>query len=228
MQGRGSRTKLTPSHARLFPSQTLHDQLGRAICAAGCLPRKEMYEAWEVATQVREALGPLRGRRVVELACGFGLVATALLLRAHVEDGDAVDTLAAAAVDVRLPQNHERVHEAVLAAFPWLSGRQAFVTQRLEDFSLGSDDVVVSAHACGGLSDAVLARAVDVGAAVAVLPCCHQWRFRDDLRDVVDKAKAIDDARAAVLAERGYDVVVTSIPHEVSHKNRLIIGRMAE
>jgi len=28
-------------------------------------------------------------------------------------------------------------------------------------------------HACGGLTDQILDRAIDVGARVAVLPCCH-------------------------------------------------------
>ena len=32
---------------------SLFDRLGRAVCEAGCLPRKELYEAWEVARRVR-------------------------------------------------------------------------------------------------------------------------------------------------------------------------------
>ncbi|MDH3544384.1 MAG: methyltransferase domain-containing protein, partial [Desulfuromonadales bacterium] len=74
---RSSRNRLTEKEAFLFPSDSLFDNVGRAVCKAGCLPRKELFEAWEVARRVRRRF---RGGRVVDLACGHGLAAALLLI----------------------------------------------------------------------------------------------------------------------------------------------------
>lgn len=217
MHGVGSRNKLTPSHARHYPGDGLLDVLGRAVCAADCLPRKELHEAFELASRVRRVFP--RGR-VVDLACGQGLVAWCMLLL-----GDDDDT--ALAVDVRLPANHGRVADAVVTVFPRLAGRVTFHQARLQDVEIARDDVVVSAHACGDLSDDVLTKAVAAGARVAVLPCCHRTRRREDLAtlaDVEDRALAIDRERVAALRARGLSVWAPSIPADVSPKHRLIVA----
>lgn len=218
MHGPGSRNKLSPSHARHYPGDGLLDVLGRAICAVDCLPRKELHEAWEMATRVRAWLASPMGR-VVDLCAGYGLLAQVLLLL----DTDVRST--ALAVDIRLPKNHVLVHAAVTARFPGLADRVTFQRGRLEDVVLGADDVIVSAHACGELSDAVLDRAAAAGARVALLPCCHLTRWRPDLADRADPAAHIDEERARWLAARGYDVTVDAIPANVSVKNRLLLGR---
>ena len=219
MHGPGSRNKLTPSHARHYPGDGLLDTLGRTICAVDCLPRKELHEAWEMATRIRAWLASFPNGRVVDLCAGYGLLAQVLLLL----DADVRST--ALAVDIRLPKNHVLVHDAVVATFPVLTGRVTFQRARLEDVALGVDDVIVSAHACGALSDGVLSRAAAVGARVALMPCCHLTRWRPDLVDRADPAACIDEERASCLAERGYDVLVDTIPANVSAKNRLLLGR---
>ena len=217
MHGPGSRNKLSPSHARYYPGDGLLDTLGRAICAVDCLPRKELHEAWEMATRIRAWLAPSPMGRVVDLCAGYGLLAQVLALL------DATET--ALAIDIRLPKNHVLVHDAVVATFPHLAGRVTFERARLEDVSLGAGDVVVSAHACGELSDAVLSRAAAAGARVALLPCCHRTRRRTDLAECADVAARIDEERVEWLVERGYDVTVDTIPDTVSAKNRLLLGR---
>ena len=72
-----SRGRLTPRDLGRFPGHTLFDRIGRAVCAAGCLPRKELYESWEVARRVRRLL---RGGRIVDLGAGHGLLAQIMLL----------------------------------------------------------------------------------------------------------------------------------------------------
>ena len=62
-----SRNRLTDRQLDRFPGENLFDRIARAVCRAGCLPRKELYEAWEVARRVRRRFG---GGRVVNLACG--------------------------------------------------------------------------------------------------------------------------------------------------------------
>lgn len=219
VHGPGSRNKLSPSHARHYPGDGLLDVLGRAICAVDCLPRKELHEAWEMATRIRTWLACAPTGRVVDLCAGYGLLAQVLLLL------DPTMRSTALAVDVRLPKNHVLVHDAVRARFPQLAGRVTFQRARLEDVALGADDVIVSSHACGVLSDAVLSRAAAAGAHVALLPCCHLTRWRPDLVDDADPAARIDEERALWLVERGYDVSVDTIPANVSAKNRLLLGR---
>jgi hypothetical protein len=221
VHGSGSRNKLSPSHARHYPGDGLLDVLGRAICAVDCLPRKELHEAWEMATRIRTWLASVPTGRVVDLCAGYGLLAQVLLLL------DTTMRSTALAVDIRLPKNHVLVHDAVIATFPNLAGRVTFQRARLEDVALGVGDVVISAHACGALSDAVLSRAAAVGARVALLPCCHRTRRRPDLVDGSDPSARIDEERAMWLVERGYDVIVHAIPANVSAKNRLLLGRPA-
>ncbi len=214
MHGPGSRNKLSPSHARHYAGDTLLDAIGRAVCAADCLPRKELHESWEMAVRVKERF---RGGRVVDLCCGFGLLSQVMLL--------VDDTLTTAvALDRKPAPNHMLVHTALVAAFPQLRNRVTFVKQRVEDVDVDADDLVVSAHACGALSDDVCATAVDAGARVCVMPCCHVWRFRDDLRAHDDPARVIDEERVERLQQLGYDVDVASIPVEVSPKNRVLRG----
>ena len=44
-----AKSRLTHHDLGRFPSDTLFNRLARAVCAAAVLPRKELYEAWEVA-----------------------------------------------------------------------------------------------------------------------------------------------------------------------------------
>src|SRR5688572_21466451 len=72
-----SKGRLTDRDLERFPGTSLLDRLARAVCHAGCLPRKELYEAWEMARRVRRVF---RGGRIVDLAGGHGLLAHVLLI----------------------------------------------------------------------------------------------------------------------------------------------------
>ena len=211
-----SRGRLTDKDLGRFPGATLFDRLARAVCQAGCLPRKELYEAWEVARRVRRLF---RGGRVVDLGGGHGLLAQVMLV---LDDSSP----AALVVDKALPASSARVHEALVQSWPRLSGRIHFVERALDDVDLQSADVVVSSHACGRLTDVVLDRAVAVRARVAVLPCCHDLEACDAgaLSGWVEGPLAIDIMRAVRLEQRGYRVWTQSIPATVTPKNRLLIG----
>jgi hypothetical protein len=215
MHGIGSRNKLRTSHARWYAGDGLLQQLGRAVCAAGCLPRKELHEAFEFAHAVREQ--GFRGGRVVDLCAGYGLLAQCMLLLDDAND-DAV------ALDVKLSPNHQRVHQAVVKGFPQLEGRVQFVAQPLQRFAFQPTDIVVSSHACGSLTDDVLAAAVAVGARVAVLPCCHGTRWRPDLADHPDPSAAMDDERVRHLQQQGHRAWTAMIDAAVTPKNRIIFG----
>jgi hypothetical protein len=215
----GSRKRLTAGAAIHFPDDTLFGRVARAVCAAEVLPRKELFESWAVATRVRRRLD---GGRVVDLAAGHGVLAWMMLVLDPRSPG-------ALAVDTRTPASAVRLDEALGRAFPRLAGKVVHVEADLASIPLSPDDVVVSAHACGGLTDRVLGLAVAARAPVAVLPCC-QARARSDLGGLdgwLDPALAIDVTRVARLRAAGYAVHTQHIPPEITPKNRLLVARPA-
>ena len=200
-----------------FPGDALFDRIARAVCRAGTLPAKELFEAWEVARRVRRKF---RGGRVVDLACGHGLLAHILLLL----DDTSPEAIA---VDSSLPQNATRLSGALCQAWPRLSGRVHLLEQDIDSVPLLPTDLIVSVHACGSLTDRVLERAVSAGARVAVLPCCHDLERCDTggLDGWVDGPLAVDAVRALKLRAAGYQVLTRLIPDATTPKNRLLMGQ---
>ena len=54
-----SKSRLTIKQMGLFDGKSLFDRIARAVCRAGTLPAKELYEAWEVARRVHDELKDL-------------------------------------------------------------------------------------------------------------------------------------------------------------------------
>lgn len=214
------RSTLTRHDLDRFPGTSLFDRVARVVCEADCLPRKELYESWEVARRARRRF---RGGRVVDLACGHGLVAPLMLILDDSSSG-------AIAVDTTLPPSAPTLLAALAVAWPRIAGRVELVEAPIAEVALSRDDVVVSTHACGALTDVVLARAVDSRARVVVLPCCHDSATCETggLDGWLDPSLAIDVTRAARLRERGYRVVTQTIPAAITPKNRLLLATPAE
>ena len=202
-----------------FAGDTIFDRLARAVCAAGCLPRKELYESWETARRARRLF---RGGRVVDLGGGHGLLAHVML----VLDASSPSAIVA---DRHPAASAPALHDALAAEWPHLAGRVRFESIAMEEVGIEATDVVVSNHACGKLTDVVLERAVAARARVAVLPCCHDFNACDagSLSGWLDKSLAIDVVRAMRLRERGYRIWTQTIPGDITPKNRLLLGAPA-
>lgn len=215
-----SKGRLTARDLGRFPSESLFDRLGRAVCTAGCLPRKELFEAWEVARRTRRLF---RGGRVVDVAAGHGLLAQVMMILDDTSPEAVV-------VDTTVPPSAAKLQHALVTVWPRLAGRVSVTVRDLDAVTLDSSDVVVSSHACGALTDVVLARATRVRARVAVLPCCHDLDVCDagDLTGWLDGPMAIDVMRAQRLRERGYRVWTQTISNSITPKNRLLLGAPAE
>ena len=216
---RSSKNRLTDRDLDRFSGKTIFDRIARAVCHAGCLPRKELYEAWEVVRRVRRLL---RGGRIVDLAAGNALLAHVMLI---LDDTSP----SALAVDTVIPRSASTLHAALVDQWPRLSGRISIVETALDAIDIEPDDIVMSVHACGELTDLVLDRAMRARARVAVLPCCHETATCDagSLSGWMDDALAIDAVRARRLADRGYRIWTQRIPEEITPKNRLLIGAPA-
>lgn len=211
-----SKARLTEHDLGRFPGETLFDKIARATCEAGCLPRKELYEAWEVARRTRRMF---RGGRIIDLAAGHGLLAQILLI---LDDSSP----SAIAVDTVLPPSCAKLHDALTRTWPQLRTRVTFEARSLDSIELHPDDLVVSSHAYGALTDLVIDRAIAARARVAVLPCCHVLKVNDQgaLSGWVDGALAVDIRRAVKLEQHGYRVRTQAIPATVTPKNRLLLA----
>jgi len=111
-----------------------------------------------------------RGGRVLDLACGHGLLAHILLV---LDDSSP----SALAVDKNIPGNAEILSASLMDKWPRLRERIHYKQSDIKDIIVQSTDLVVSAHACGVLTDLVMEKAIEKKARIAVLPCCHQPRY---------------------------------------------------
>jgi hypothetical protein len=213
---RSARWRLSRYSLPDFAGDTLFDAVGRVVAEAECLPRKELFESWEVANRVRRRV---RGRPILELAAGHGLVAWLLLLLDPTAPG-------ARCVDRRMPRSAERLEAALTVRWPRLAGKVRWEEGDLRRVTATRADLVVSVHACGVLTDRVLDATLAAGAAVAVLPCCHNLRAGDTagLEAWMDGALAVDAMSALRLRGAGYRVFLLKIPEAITSQNRLLIG----
>ena len=211
-----SRSRLRKGAKRHFVGESLFARLGRAVCEAECLPRKELFEAWEVARRVRRRF---RGGVVFDLAAGHGLLAYVLLLL----DDTSPEAIC---VDPRRPLSASRLTEPLLERWPRLAGRVRYLEQPIESVEIPLGALLASVHACGGLTDQVLQAAVRARARVAVLPCCHDLERCDDgqLRGWLEGPLAVDATRALWLGQQGYAVHTATIPPTITAHNRLLLG----
>ncbi|MCP4720267.1 MAG: methyltransferase domain-containing protein, partial [Desulfobacteraceae bacterium] len=146
---KSSKSRLMPRHESIFKTESLFDRIARAVCRAGTLPRKELYESWETARRVRRKY---RGGRVVDLACGHGLLAHIMLILDNGSDH-------AIAVDARIPDNAGKLSASLIESWPRLENRIHYRQMRIQDVEICPSDLVVSAHACGSLTDLVIDKA---------------------------------------------------------------------
>ena len=214
-----SRGRLTARDRGRFGGTGVFDRIGLAVCQAGCLPRKELYEAWEIARRARRLF---RGGRIVDLASGHGLLGQIMLI---LDDSSP----SALAIDKVQAPCAARIHDVLVAGWPRLAGRVSFLEDELDSIAIETGDIVVSGHACGRLSDVVIDRATAAGARLALLPCCHDFGACDagSLEGWMDRSLAIDVIRAVRLQSRGYRVWTQSIPAEITPKNRLLLAEPA-
>jgi hypothetical protein len=211
-----SKARLTTHDLGRFAGKTLFDRIARVVCGAGCLPRKELFEAWEVARRVRRRF---RGGRVVDLCGGHGLLGQIML----VLDDSSPEVLI---VDQALPASCQTLAQAMAAEWPRLQDRVVRLETALDRVPLAPNDVVVSIHACGALTDRVISLATASRSRLAVMPCCHDLDSAPTggLTGWLNGPLAVDVVRASNLRALGWEVWTQTIPPAITPHHRLLMA----
>ena len=169
----------------------LFDQFAQAVCYAGVVARKEIFETWASALYIHSSFfgneatmidrDIPRINRVADVAAGHGLLAWALLLlddehRRRCGNDDEHShraPLTAFCLDVKMPQSAEIVHSSMLRRWAHLDSQFHYVEGRLEQLAPHPSCLLASVHGCGILSDILVSAAAEHGVPMAIVPCCH-------------------------------------------------------
>jgi hypothetical protein len=210
----------------------LFGDVADVVCSTSVLPRKELFEAWEVASRIDVAFpsAPI----VADLAAGHGLLAWILVLLGATRSARR----RAVCVDTRLPDSALTLSSAFIARWPELEASVQYVEGSLDTvWAEPGEAVFASVHACGPLSDMVIETAVSSGCPLALMPCCHSLRKQplpplpgldrptlDRMSAALGQSAAIDACRVAALRGRGYTVQQQFISSDITPYNRLILA----
>ena len=213
----------------LFASDSLQDCLVRAIAQHRLLPVKEVMESFEMFARVRKHV---RGQVVADLCCGHGLVGILFALFERKVEKVLL-------VDRTQPDSRQRLLAVTAEIAPWVTAKIENHQVRLrvnepEHLGMPADLIapetaIVSAHACGVLSDACIAAAINAGGPLAVLPCCYpksSCGAPQALQTALGLKTAYDVDRTYRLHRAGYHVRWDSIPAVITPMNRILCARM--
>lgn len=241
-----SRRKLKPTDVKRFSclEPGLFVDIATVVCSVGVLPRKELYECWQMALSVHKEFPDFL--RVADLAAGHGLLAWILVLLARSSEYRILRT--AVAIDIKRPKSAALLAAAIRKRWPDLEDAVHYVEGSIDAVHSqdGEATLFVATHACGSLSDRVLLAALNSRSAVAIMPCCHSLRkqagslsmlaFATDLpskklENLVASASeagqpaVIDQFRIDALTAVGYEIFDATISQEITAFNRIIMGK---
>lgn len=190
----------------------------------------------------------------MDVAAGHGLLAWALLLLSDEEERNSNNNdnasieqhqqpLTVFCLDVQMPPSAELIHASMINQWPHLQDRFDYVEARLEQLVPHPSCLLASVHACGILSDVLVATAAEHQMPLALVPCCHSRKRKlledaaspfakreyEDILNAKERlpnlADLLDEARMTALENAGCDVMEVFIPEIFTGKNRLIMGR---
>lgn len=217
----GSPVKFSQKIAeRHFHSNRLQDAFLNAIAVKRILSIKEVMESFEVFERVRKSV---RSGFVADLCCGHGLLG---ILFAMFERKVGRVLL----MDKKEPESRQKLIDAAIDVAPWVAQKIEARNARIsvEDDWIESGCSVVSAHACGVLSDLCIDIAIKSGGPLAILPCCYPkvaCRAPLALQTAFGLEAAFDIDRTYRLEAAGYCVRWSQVPAEITPMNRVLIAR---
>lgn len=209
--------KLTDAH---FNSDSLQDTFVRAIAAERLLPIKEVLETFEFFARIRK---DTKTSFVADLCCGHGLLG--ILFAMFERKVDQVRL-----VDKTDPESRLKLVAAATRVAPWVDSKVEHHTSKIsvDDDWIEPGCAIVSAHACGSLSDLCIDIAIRSGGPVAILPCCYPRRACQAplaLQTAFGLEAAFDIDRTYRLEAADYQVRWAEIPSEITPMNRVLCAK---
>lgn len=203
-----------------FNSDSLQDKFLQAIAAERLLPIKEVLESFEFFARIRKSA---RARTVADLCCGHGLLG--ILFAMFERDVEHVIL-----IDQNEPESRQKLVAVASDVAPWIANK---IDNRVSKISIDDDTIepgtaIVSAHACGVLSDLCVGIAIKSGGPLAILPCCYPRSACTApmaLQTQFGLEMAFDIDRTYRLEAAGYRVRWGTIPDEITPMNRIVYGR---
>lgn len=216
-----SRQKLQPEFAKeYFGSNSLQDKFLTAIAAERLLPVKEVLETFEFFARIRKTV---RRPVLADLCCGHGLLGILFALFER-------EVHQVILIDQNEPLSRQKLIAVAGEVAPWIvekiDNRESKITT--SDQWIEPGVTVVSAHACGVLSDLCIDVAIKSGGPIAILPCCYPRSACEAplaLQTQFGMKSAFDIDRTYRLEAAGYQVRWASIPREITPMNRILYGR---
>jgi hypothetical protein len=210
----------TSLYEQLFTGTKLHNKFLQALGEAQLIPIKEVLECFEYFNRIRKHV---RAEQMCDLCCGHGLLG---ILFAMFEESVKTVYL----VDKVEPPSRQKLLAIANQAAPWI---EAKIINKADELSPESDWLiqgmaVVSAHACGTLTDLCIDIACVTKGNTAILPCCYPRKHCNApfaLQTKLGFELAYDIDRTYTLEKNNYKVRWDSIPAAISPMNRIIIGK---
>lgn len=205
-----------------FGSDSLLDTFLQAIAAARLLPIKEVLESCEFFTRIRKSS---RSRIVADLCCGHGLVGVLFALFER-------DVQRVVLIDQNEPDSRQKLISIASKVAPWVAEKidNRVAPIGIEDPWIEPGVAIVSAHACGVLSDLCIDIAIESGGPIAILPCCYPRAACGAplaLQTQFGLETAFDIDRTYRLEKSGYRMRWGTIPPAITPMNRILYGRKA-
>ena len=205
-----------------FGSDSLQDTLIRAIADQRILSIKEVMETFEFFARTRKTT---KAACVADLCCGHGLLG--LLFAVFERKVERVILL-----DKLEPESRAKLIAVIAAVAPWITDKVESHEVKLDVAQelLPEQCSIVSAHACGVLSDQCIDVAIKTEGRLAILPCCYP-KSSCNAPPAVQAAfglnAAYDIDRTYRLSSAGYLVRWMEIPKVITPMNRILVARKA-
>lgn len=200
-----------------FGSDSLQDKFLQSIASERLLPIKEVLESFEFFARIRKST---RRKTVADLCCGHGLLG--ILFAMFEREVDRVIL-----IDQKEPESRQKLIAIASEVAPWVADKidNRVAKIGVDDDWIAPDIAVVSAHACGVLSDLCIDIAIKSGGPIAILPCCYPKAACDApqaLQTQFGLETAFDIDRTYRLEAAGYAVRWGTIPNEITPMNRIV------
>ena len=203
-----------------FNGTSLQDTFLQALAGERLLPIKEVLECFEFFNRIRKQS---RAQCVADLCCGHGLLGILFaMFERKVERVLLIDKVE--------PPSRQKLIDCASRVAPWIADKLENKACKIspDDEWIEEGCSIVSAHACGSLSDLCIEIAIKSGGALAILPCCYPraaCKAPQSVQLALGFETAFDVDRTYRMEQAGYQVRWAEIPPQITPMNRVIMAR---